>query len=179
MLLKDKFKKEIIGKLKTQLWKKNIYQVPRLEKIVINVWAWTYLTKTWRTIDEIIENLSKITWRKPVVVNTKLSVSNFKLRKWMANGVKVTLRWDAMYNFLEKLITIVLPRIRDFRWIPKKTFDKVWNYSLWVKDITVFPEINLEDISKSHWLQINFSIKSQEKSESFELLKILWLPFEK
>lgn len=179
MQLKDKFKNEIVGKLKKELWKKNIYQVPKLKKIVINTWIWTYLTRSWRTCEEVVENLTKIFWQKPIVINTKLSVSNFKLRQWMANWVKITLRWEKMFNFFEKLVNVVLPRIRDFRGVSKRTFDKTWNYSLWISDITVFPEINLEDISKTHWLQINFCIDAQEKAEAFELLKNLWLPFEK
>jgi large subunit ribosomal protein L5 len=164
MSLIKKVKWELVGKLKEKLWKKNVYEVPKIEKIVINVWIWTYLQRwSWRNAEEVVDNIAKVTWQKPVVINTKLSVSNFKLRKWAPNWVKVTLRWEKMYAFLDKLISIVFPRTRDFRWISKTSFDKDWNYVIWIKDIAVFPEINMEDISKTHWLQINFSINSKWK----------------
>jgi large subunit ribosomal protein L5 len=96
----------------------------------------------------------------------------------MSNWVKVTLRWERMYNFVDKLINLALPRVMDFKWLSKK-FDKEWNYSVWIKDISMFNEINLEDISKTHWLQINFSIKNGSRENSLALLQKMWLPFKK
>ena len=174
MTLRQDYKKTIIGKLKELLKKWNIFEVPELEKIVVNVWVWSYLLKWKTSVDDVVENITKITWQKPIIVNAKLAVSNFKLRKWMPNWVRVTLRWNRMYDFLEKLIKVALPRARDFRWIPKKAFDQMWNYNLWLNDIWVFPEIELDDISKTHWVQITFSVKAKAKNESVELLTALW-----
>jgi len=169
---------KINKELKWELSLKNENQIPFLDKIVLNVWVWTYLTKWKTSIDDVIENVSLISWQKPLVIKAKLAVSNFKLRKWMSNWVKVTLRWEKMYNFLDKFINLVLPRVMDFRWLSKK-FDKEWQYSVWLKDITIFNEINLEDISKTHWLQINFSIKNASRNNSYALLEKIWLPFKK
>ena len=169
---------KINEELKKVLWLKNKYEVPRLEKIVINVWAWSSLTKWKNTIDEIVNNVSLIAWQKPIVIKTKIAVSNFKLRKWMANGVKVTLRWQRMYNFLDKLVNIVLPRTMDFKWTTKK-FDNKWNYSIWIKDVTIFNEVLLDDISRTHWLQVNFSVVNWSKEKTYWLLKKFWIPFKK
>ena len=169
---------KINEELKSELSLKNKNQVPSLEKIVLNVWVWSYLTKWKTSLDDVIENIAAISWQKPLIIKAKLAVSNFKLRKWMSNWVKVTLRWERMYNFLDKLNNLVIPRIMDFRWLSKK-FDKKWQYSIWIKDITIFNEINLEDISKTHWLQINFSINNASKENSFALLSKMWLPFKK
>jgi len=180
MNLRQKFTKEILAKLKKELGKKNDFEVPRLTKIVVNTWMWSYLQwGWWRSANDVVDNITKITWQKPVIVNSRLAVSNFKLRKWMPNWVRVTLRWDKMYNFLEKIINVALPRIRDFKWVSKKSFDKNWNYTLWLRDVTIFPEINLEDISKAHGLQLNFSTTSEDKNWALELLKHLGLPFQK
>jgi len=170
----NKIKKD----LQSELSLKNPNEVPSLEKVVLNVWIWSYLNKWKTSIDDVIENISSISWQKPLIIKAKMAVSNFKLRKWMSNWLKVTLRWKNMYNFLDKLINLVLPRVTDFKWLSKK-FDKEWNYSIWLKDISVFNEINLEDISKTHWLQINFSIKNSSKDNSFALLEKMWLPFKK
>jgi len=169
---------KINKELQSELSLKNENQVPSLEKIVLNVWVWTYLTKWKTSIDDVIENIALISWQKPLVIKAKLAVSNFKLRKWMSNWVKVTLRWEKMYNFIDKFINLVLPRLMDFRWLSKK-LDKEWQYSIWVKDITIFNEVNLEDISKTHWLQINFSINNASKEKSYALLEKMWLPFKK
>lgn len=180
MNLRQKFNKTLLAELKKVLWKKNDFEVPRLEKIVVNTWVWSYLQwGWWRSIDDVFENITKITWQKPVIVNSKLAVSNFKLRKWMANWIRVTLRWEKMYNFVEKLTNIALPRVRDFKWTSIKSFDKNWNYTIWLNDVTIFPEIALEDISKTHGLQINFSTSSKDKNWALELLKLLGIPFQK
>lgn len=180
MNLRQKFYKEILAKLKKDLWKENDFEVPKLDKLVINVWVWSYLQNwSWRSVDDVVDNITKISWQRPVIVKSKIAVSNFKLRKWMSNWVRVTLRWDVMYNFVEKLVHIALPRVRDFKWVSKKAFDKNWNYTLWISDVTIFPEISLEDISKTHWLQLNFSTSASNKEEAWELLKNLGLPFQK
>lgn len=179
MSLKEEYSAKIMQELKQALWKNNSLALPKIDKIIVNVWVWSYLQKWKRTIEDVIDMITKITGQKPLVVNSRVSVSNFKLKKWVPNWIKVTLRWKKMFDFIEKLITVCLPRIRDFRWVSKKAFDTVWNYTLWISDITVFPEIDLDDISKSHWIQIVFSIKNSNKDDSFKLLKAIWLPFEK
>ena len=180
MNLKEEFVGKIIQELKIALKRKSIYQVPIINKLVINVWVWTYLLKAKTVVDDVVDNVSKITGQKPIVINSKLAVSNFKLKKWVPNWVKVTLRWKKMFDFIEKLISVWLPRERDFRWISKKSFDDRWNYNLWIKDVTIFPEVELDDISKTHWVQIVFSLANcDNKEDSQKLLKALWLPFEK
>lgn len=169
---------KINKELQKELSFKNENQVPSLEKITLNVWVWTYLQRWKTSIDDVIENVSLISWQKPLLIKAKLAVSNFKLRKWMSNWLKVTLRWERMYDFVDKLRNLVLPRIMDFKWLSKK-LDKEWQYSVWIKDVTIFNEINLEDISKTHWLQLNFSIKNAWKENSLALLEKIWLPFTK
>ena len=180
MSLKDTFNTTLAEELKKNLWISNVMAIPKLKKITLNVWAWSYLKQSGRSIDDIVENLTKITSQKPVITKSKKSISNFnKLREWENNGVLVTLRGDIMYNFLEKLIALSLPRSRDFQWVSKRAFDQDGNYSLWIPDISIFPEIRFEDITKIHGCQINFSTTAKEQSGGFELLKILWLPFKK
>lgn len=179
MTLNKKLLEKVSKDLQKKLWKKNIYQVPRITKITINSWVWTYIARwAWRNISDVVDNITNISGQKAIVIKAKLSVSNFKLRKWMSAWVKVTLRWDKMYWFIDKMTNIVFPRVRDFQWISKK-LDKMWNYSIWLKDVSVFPEISLDDIWKTHWIQINFSIDTESKEDSFELLKTLNLPFKK
>ncbi|MCD5382983.1 50S ribosomal protein L5 [Candidatus Gracilibacteria bacterium] len=169
---------KINEELKSELSLKNKNQVPSLEKIVLNVGVGSYLTKGKTSLDDVIENIAAISGQKPLIIKAKLAVSNFKLRKGMSNGVKVTLRGERMYNFLDKLNNLVIPRIMDFRGLSKK-FDKKGQYSIGIKDITIFNEINLEDISKTHGLQINFSINNASKENSFALLSKMGLPFKK
>lgn len=179
MSLTQDIKGNVSKQLLVLLGKKNVYELPKIKAVVVNVWVWTYLSKSWTSIDDVVANIAAITCSAPVIHKAKLAVSNFKLRKWMQCWVRVTLRWKKMYWFLEKIIKVVLPRVRDFRWIKKKSFDKLWNYSFWLSDVTVFPELHIEDINKTHWIQITIVIDSDSKENSFELLKLVWLPFQK
>lgn len=179
MYLKDKYNKEVISKIKEELWIKNIMQVPKLEKVVINMWIWTYI-RTWnKDYSSLKEALALISGQEPVVKFAKKAISNFKLRAWMPVWLTVTLRGDNMYAFLEKLITIVLPRVRDFRWISKKSFDSEWNYNFWIKEHTIFPEVPHDDVVKSHGLQITIKTTATNIDAGRALLTELGLPFSK
>lgn len=179
MYLKDKYKNEILKDLATELDCNNVMQLPKLEKIVLNMGIWTYIRAWNKDFSQLQEALALISGQQPVVRYAKKSISNFKLREWMPVGLTVTLRWDAMYVFLEKLVNIVLPRVRDFRWISKKSFDNEWNYNFWIKEHTIFPEVPQDDVVKSHWLQITIKTKSRGPDDSRLLLEKMGLPFKK
>jgi len=178
-MLKDKYVNEIIPSLKEKLEISNIMDVPKLEKVVLNMWIWTYIRSGNKDYSSLKEHLSLISWQSCTVRYAKKAVSNFKLRAWMPVWLTVTLRGDNMYNFLEKLIHIVLPRVRDFRWVNKKWFDKSWNYNFWLKDHTIFLEVPQNDVVKSHWLQITVKTTAKTSEAWKELLKQLWFPFSK
>jgi len=179
MQLKERYVKEIVPSLKKKLWKDNIMEIPKLEKVVLNMWIWTYIRNWNKDFSSLKEHLSLIAGQAPIVRNSKKSISNFKLRAWMPVWMTVTLRWDKMYNFLDKLVNIVLPRVRDFRWINKKWFDKQWNYNFWIKEHTIFLEVPQNDVIKSHWLQITVKTTATTKEEWRELLNEMGFPFSK
>ena len=178
-MLKEKYLKEIVPSLKETLKIANIMEVPKIEKIVINMWIGTFI-KTWnKDYSSLKEHLRLISWQAPIVTYAKKAISNFKLRAWMPVGLSVTLRWDNMYNFLEKLIHIVLPRVRDFRWVNKKSFDKQWNYNFWLKEHTIFLEVPSDDVIKNHWIQITIKTSAKTPEAWRELLANMWFPFSK
>jgi large subunit ribosomal protein L5 len=153
--------------------------VPKIEKVVLNMWIWTYV-RTWnKDFSSLQQHLSLIAWQACTVRYAKKAISNFKLRAWMPVWLTVTIRGDSMYNFLEKLINVVLPRVRDFRWISKKGFDKQGNYNFWVKEHSIFMEIPLTDVVVNHWLQITVKTTANNKEAWKELLTQLWFPFSK
>ena len=179
MYLKEKYLNEIIPTVKTKLEIKNIMDVPKIEKVVLNMWIWTYI-RTWnKDYNSLLEDLSLIAGQRPVVRYAKKAVSNFKLRAWMPVWLSVTLRGERMYAFLEKLINVVLPRVKDFRWISKKGFDLDWNYNFWIKEHTIFPEVPQLDVVKNHWLQITIKTNVNNKEASKMLLEEMWFPFSK
>lgn len=179
MNLKEKYAKEIVPSLQRRLWIKNIMQVPKIEKIVLNMWIWTYI-RTWnKDFSSLQKDLSLISGQQPVVRLAKKSVSNFKLREWMPVWLMVTLRWDLMYSFLYKLINIVLPRVRDFRWVNKRSFDAEGNFNFWIKEHTIFPEVPQLDVVKPHGLQITIKMNTWNKEASKALLEEFWFPFSK
>jgi large subunit ribosomal protein L5 len=152
---------------------------PKLEKVVLNMWIWTYIRSGNKDYSSLKEHLTHISGQLCTVRYAKKAISNFKLRAWMPVWLTVTLRWDNMYNFLDKLINIVLPRVRDFRWINKKGFDKCGNYNFWIKDHTIFLEVPQNDVIKSHGLQITVKTTASDKESWKELLTQLWFPFSK
>lgn len=177
--LKSQYRTEIVGSLKEQLALANRHQVPELEKIVINVGLGR--SKDDKQMFEAVRTtLTKITGQHPVDIIAKKSIASFKIRAGMNTiGMKVTLRGDRMYEFLDRLVNVVLPRVRDFHGVSKKAFDPQGNYSLGLTEQSVFPELSFEDISKLHGLQINFTIAKSNPAKSRALLEAFGIPFEK
>lgn len=178
MSFKENYKKTL-SKLQKDLWIANVMDVPRLEKIVLNMGIGTYIKNGWKDFVSLKNDLALIAWQQPVVKNAKKSISNFKLREWMPVWLTVTLRWEKMYYFLEKFIHLVSPRIRDFRWFPIKSFDKEWNYNCWIKEHTIFPEVPQNDVVKPYGLQITIKISWENKEHNKALLQSVWFPFSK
>ena len=157
---------------------KNVNQVPQLEKIVINVGI-SRAKDEKRLLDVVSNTLSKVSGQKPVTTVAKQSIASFKLREGSKIGVKLTLRGPRMYEFADRFINLVLPRLRDFHGVNPKSFDKQGNFSIGLPDQSVFPELAYEDIATSHGLQITFHIKSKSVEHSRALLEKLGMPFEK
>ncbi len=178
-MLKEKYLKEIIPALKEKLEIKNIMDVPKVEKIVLNMWIWTYIRSWNKDYSLLQEHLKLISGQAPTVRYAKKAISNFKLRAWMPVWLTVTLRGDRMYNFLEKLINIVLPRVRDFRWINKKWFDKQWNFNFWIKEHSIFLEVPQDDVIKTHWIQVTIKTTANSAVAWKEMLLAMWFPFSK
>lgn len=179
MYIKDKYLQEAAPKTNEQFGIKNKMQTPKIEKVVINMWIGSYLRWGSKDYSKLLEDLTLISWQKPVVRLAKKSVSNFKLREGMPVGLSVTLRWEKMYAFLEKLIHVVLPRSRDFRWVNKKSFDSSWNYNFWMSDHSIFTEVPHDDVVQPHGIQITIKMNTNDKEISKHLLTELWMPFSK
>lgn len=179
MYLKEKYVKEMLPALQTKLGCKNVMEVPKLEKIVLNMWIWSYLRAGNKDYSILKGHLSLIAGQAPSVKFAKKAISNFKLRAGMPVGLSVTLRGEKMYAFLEKLINVVLPRVRDFRWINKNGFDKEGNYNFWIKEHSIFLEVPQDDVVKNHWLQITIKTTATSTEGWRELLTMMWLPFSK
>jgi len=176
--LKEKFKKEITPALMKKFGYKNIHQVPAIDKISVNMGVGE-ATQNKATLDNAVKDMTLITGRKPVITIAKKSISNFKLRAGNPIGCKVTLRDEAMYEFLDKLIAVVIPRIRDFKGINAKAFDGRGNYSLGLKEQIVFPEIEYDKIDKVRGMNINIVTSAKSDEEAKELLTMLGMPFAK
>tara|TARA_B100000700_G_scaffold312725_1_gene396789 strand:+ start:208 stop:762 length:555 start_codon:yes stop_codon:yes gene_type:complete len=174
--LKELFDKEIKSNLKEKLGYKNFYMVPQIKKIVINMGLGLDGNDS-KIIKSCEEDLSKITGQKPVITKFKKSISNFKTRKNTNAGLKVTLRKSKMYEFIDRLVNIALPRIKDFRGLSLKGFDKFGNYTFGVKEHIIFTEVNFDKVDKIRGLDITIVIKSLKKEDSFELLKRFNFPF--
>ena len=174
--LKEIFNKEIQPALKDQFGFKNIYMAPRIEKVVLNMGLGLDATDS-KILKSCEEDMAKITGQKPVTTKFKKSVANFKTRKGSKAGLKVTLRKNRMYEFLDRLVNIALPRIKDFRGLSPKGFDKFGNYTFGVKEHIIFPEVNFDKVDKIRGLDITIVIKSNSTDHSFELLKKLNFPF--
>ncbi|HEY9007296.1 50S ribosomal protein L5 [Ohtaekwangia sp.] len=174
--LKDKYAKEIVPALKQKFEYSSIMQVPRIEKICINKGMGVAVTDK-KLIDVAIEEITNITGQKAVSTKSKKAISNFKLRENMPIGVRVTLRGDKMYEFLDRLMSIALPRVRDFKGVNNKGFDGRGNYTLGVKEQIIFPEISIDKVTKISGMDITFVTTAQTDEESFELLKAFGMPF--
>ncbi len=176
--VQERYKKVVIPEMMKRFEYKNVNQVPKLTKITVNMGVGE-ATQNKALLDEAVKELMIITGRKPVVTKAKKSISNFKLRKGMPIGCMVTLRGEIMYEFFDKLISIVMPRIRDFRGMSPKSFDGRGNYSLGIKEQTVFPEIEYDKISHIRGLNITIGTTAKTDEEGRELLRFLGFPFKK
>ena len=174
--LKDLIVKEIQPNLKEKFGYKNLYMGPQISKVVINMGLGLDGNDA-KILKSCEEDLANITGQKPVTSKFKKSISNFKTRKNTNAGLKVTLRKNKMYEFIDRLVNIALPRIKDFRGLNPNGFDKFGNYSFGIKEHIVFPEVNFDKVDKIRGLDITITIKNQDKEHSFELLKQLNFPF--
>jgi len=174
--LYQKYKQEVVPALKAELKLKNLMQVPKITKVVINVGVGRFI-KEASYIENVEKTLAKITGQKPVRTKAKKAISNFKIREGQEIGVVVTLRGKRMYQFLEKLVNVSFPRIRDFRGITDKAFDRQGNYTLGLKENTAFPEVKTGEIEKMHGLQIIINTTAQDRVAGKALLTHLGFPF--
>jgi large subunit ribosomal protein L5 len=174
--LKDKYLKEIVPALKQKFEYSSVMQVPKIEKICINKGMGVAVTDK-KLVDVALDEVTQITGQKAVSTKSKKAISNFKLRENMPIGVRVTLRGDKMYEFLDRLMSIALPRVRDFKGISNKGFDGRGNYTLGVKEQIIFPEISIDKVNKISGMDITFVTTAGSDEESFELLKAFGMPF--
>ncbi len=176
--LKQDYEKRIVPELIKEFGYKNRMQVPKITKVVVNV-GLKDLASNKDLIEPIRNEIAAITGQRPVVTRAKKSISNFKIREGSAVGVKVTLRKDVMYDFVDRLINFVIPRIRDFRGVSRRAFDKDGNYTLGIKEQTIFPELELDKIPIAHGMDICFVISAETVQESMALLEKFGMPFVK
>ena len=174
--LKEKYLKEIVPSLKEKFQYKSIMQVPKMQKICINKGIGAAVADK-KLVETGIEEISAITGQKAVATRSKKAISNFKLREDMPIGVKVTLRGDRMFEFMDRLMNIALPRVRDFKGVSDKGFDGRGNYTLGVKEQIIFPEISIDKVTKINGMDITFVTSATTDEESYELLKSFGMPF--
>ena len=173
--LKEKYRNEIVAKLREIGTYKNEHQVPKITKLVINLGMNSSLDKD--TMAQAADELARISGQKPLVTKARASISNFKLRQGMPIGAKVTLRGNRMYDFLHRLINIALPRIRDFRGISEKSFDGHGNYTLGIREQTIFPEIDPNKVKRNQGMDITIVTTAGSDDEARELLRMFGMPF--
>jgi large subunit ribosomal protein L5 len=176
--LKEKYIKEVTPALMSKFEYKSVMQVPKVEKIVVNMGVGDAVQNS-KALDAAVEELTIITGQKPVVTRAKKSIAGFRLREGMPIGAKVTLRGERMYEFLDKLISIALPRVRDFHGVSKKAFDGRGNYTLGVKEQLIFPEIDYDKVSKVRGMDIVIVTTANSDEEARELLTQFGMPFQK
>jgi len=176
--LLDKYESEVKAQLMSEFKYSSIMQVPHLEKIVINVGVGDALTDN-KALDSVVSEIAQITGQHPVVTKAKKSIASFKLREGQGIGCKVTLRGVRMYEFYDRLVSIALPRVRDFRGVSKNAFDGHGNYTLGVKEQLIFPEIEYDKVSKVRGMDIVIVTTARSDAEAYSLLKLLGMPFHK
>ncbi|MCM3164455.1 MULTISPECIES: 50S ribosomal protein L5 [Bacillaceae] len=176
--LKEKYQSEITPALMKKFSYKSVMQTPKIEKIVINMGVGDAVSNS-KALDVAVEELGQITGQKPVVTKAKKSIAGFRLREGMPIGAKVTLRGERMYQFLDKLISVSLPRVRDFRGVSKKSFDGRGNYTLGVKEQLIFPEIDYDKVNKVRGMDIVIVTTANTDEEARELLTQFGMPFQK
>ena len=175
--LKDKYRSEVIPALKERFGYKNVMEIPKLEKVVINMGLGDCKDNS-KALELAVTELATISGQKPLVTKAKKSIANFKVREGMNVGAKVTLRGDRMYEFTDKLVSIVLPRVRDFRGVSNKAFDGRGNYSLGVREQLIFPEIDYDKVEKIRGMEMVFVTTAKTDEEARELLRLLGMPFQ-
>ena len=176
--LKERYNGEIIKSLMEKYKYSSVMQVPKIEKIVLNIGVGDAVSNS-KLLDDSVAELAAISGQKPIVTKAKKSIAGFKLREGMPIGCKVTLRGERMYEFFDKLVTISLPRVRDFRGVSKNAFDGRGNYTLGVKEQLIFPEINFDKVNKLRGMDIVIVTTAETDDESRELLRQLGMPFQK
>lgn len=174
--LKQRYTDEVIDALTKQFGYDNVMQVPRLVKISVNKGVGE-ASQTKKVLDDAIEELRTITGQQPVIRRSRKSISNFKLREGMPVGVSVTLRDARMWEFMDRLVTLALPGVRDFRGVPDRSFDGRGNYTLGVKEQIIFPEINIDEVDNVSGLDVTFVTTAETDEEAYALLKALGMPF--
>lgn len=180
MWLYETFKQEKRPALQQQLGKKNIFQTPVLDKVIVAIGVGSLATrKGVKDFSDIEKNIVTITWQKPQMILSKQSISNFKLRDGMPSMLRVTLRWRRAYDFIERLVKLALPRVRDFSGLSPRKFDWRGNYSLWLPNMVVFPEITPEEITTAIGVQISLITTTENDNEAKALLESLWIIFQK
>jgi large subunit ribosomal protein L5 len=173
--LKEKYEQEVVPALMQRFGYGNVMQVPKLEKVNVNMGVGDALQDA-KLLDAAVEDMTTITGQKPVVTRAKKSIANFKVRAGAAIGCKVTLRGERMYDFLQKLFNVALPRVRDFRGVSPNGFDGRGNYSLGIKEQLIFPEIDYDQVAKVRGMDINIVTTARTDEEARELLKLLGMP---
>lgn len=176
--LHAKYRKEIAPALQKQLGAKNVMQVPRLEKITLSV-CLSEAVQNPKILNTVVDEITSITGQKAVITKAKKAISNFKLRAGIPLGVRVTLRRDTMWSFMDRLNTLALPRVRDFRGLPSKGFDGRGNYNMGLKEQIVFPEINYDKVDKVRGMNITICTTAKNDAEGRALLEALGMPFRK
>lgn len=177
-VLKERYVEEIVPALAKSLNMDNIMQVPRIEKIVVNIGVGEALDNA-KALDSAVADMTQITGQKPIVTRARKSIANFKLREGRQIGVKVTLRGERMWAFLDRLMNIALPRVRDFRGISPNSFDGRGNYTLGLHEQLVFPEINYDTIDKIRGMEVSIVTTARTDEEGRQLLQLLGMPFKK
>ncbi|WP_215112655.1 MULTISPECIES: 50S ribosomal protein L5 [unclassified Exiguobacterium] len=176
--LQEKYKSDIVKAMMDKFNYDSVMQVPKVEKVVINMGVGDAVSNS-KALDMAVEELTILSGQKPLVTKAKKSIAGFKLREGMPIGAKVTLRGERMYDFLDKLVTVSLPRVRDFRGVSKKAFDGRGNYTLGVKEQLIFPEIDYDKVSKVRGMDIVVVTTANTDEEARELLTLLGMPFQK
>ncbi|MCA9736161.1 MAG: 50S ribosomal protein L5 [Gemmatimonadetes bacterium] len=174
--LQKHYREKVSPKLKDEFGFSNPHQVPRLSKIVVNV-GMGEAARTPKVLDSVVDELAAITGQKPVVNRARKSIANFSLREGMPVGVSVTLRRDRMYEFLDRLISTALPRVRDFRGLPTRSFDGRGNYTMGIREQIIFPEIEFDKVGSVHGMDITMVTTTDKDDQAFALLREMGLPF--
>jgi large subunit ribosomal protein L5 len=176
--LQERYQKQILPQLAEQLGRKNRHSLPRLEKIVINMGVGSAATGEKKHLDEALDALTQISGQKPIVTKARQSIAGFRLREGMAIGCKVTLRGQRMYEFLDRLISLALPRVRDFRGLSPTAFDGRGNYSIGLNEQLVFPELNPDKFTRTQGMNITFVTTTQRDDEARLMLRLFGMPMQ-